>query len=921
MRRGVVRTEKDMKRMLINARQPEEVRIALVDGQKLYDLDIENRSREQKKSSIYKAKITRVEKSLEAAFVDFGAERHGFLPLKEIAREYQQKGTSGGETVREGTEIIVQVEKEERGTKGAALTSYLSLAGRYMVLMPNNPRAGGISRRIEGDDRDELRAAMSNLDIPAGMGVIVRTAGVGRSSEELNWDLSYLLQLWEAIKAAGASEATPSLLYQENSAVLRAIRDNLRPDIGEVLIEGESAFEEASAFISQVMPNYRDKVKAYDDPIPLFSRYQIESQIETAFEHTVKLPSGGSIVIDPTEALVSIDINSARATKGSDIEETALNTNLEAADEIARQLRIRDIGGLVVIDFIDMMITKNQRAVENRMRNALEADRARIQTGRISRFGLMEMSRQRLRPSLEEISTELCPRCNGQGRIRDTRSLALAILRVMEEESLKERSAVIRVQVPLAIGAFLLNEKRSDLAEIEKHSQTHIVIIPNSNLQTPHYLVERLRDDHVEDEGEIPSYMLSDLANQATTQEMPEETALPQHPQAAVKPQIQNRTPAPTVVPASKTDASPGFFKRLFKSLFSDEVTTTDEERKSKSKRGAKPTSGRNQRKRRDENNSSKREGNGSRTEQKQGDHVERDDKRRTRKTNPEERRTNKKATTANNDSKAESKTRSKAKTERSATQDDFVAIPKEERQPSAEDLAKSKRQPKRDRSAPPRNIEIPAYKSEPAAETPDFETSAVVELEDSSTASVRATADVGAATARAENDPRNKTRTATEPAAEQQGEISSSAAFAEAVEPADTGNTNITDDAPSAESNDTPTSISNATTPTAARENTEPQQNEATNIEEHADPSGSVVQDTSAGETEGPSIESTAEESASTKEQPTTPAEATPQKPARASNDPREVRRREREAALRSQGVSVPNNDNQDKTEGSVSS
>ncbi|MEC7419341.1 MAG: Rne/Rng family ribonuclease [Pseudomonadota bacterium] len=910
-----------MKRMLINARQPEEVRIALVDGQKLYDLDIENRSREQKKSSIYKAKITRVEKSLEAAFVDFGAERHGFLPLKEIAREYQQKGSSGGETVREGTEIIVQVEKEERGTKGAALTSYLSLAGRYMVLMPNNPRAGGISRRIEGDDRDELRAAMSNLDIPAGMGVIVRTAGVGRSSEELNWDLSYLLQLWEAIKAAGASEATPSLLYQENSAVLRAIRDNLRPDIGEVLIEGESAFEEASAFISQVMPNYRDKVKAYDDPIPLFSRYQIESQIETAFEHTVKLPSGGSIVIDPTEALVSIDINSARATKGSDIEETALNTNLEAADEIARQLRIRDIGGLVVIDFIDMMITKNQRAVENRMRNALEADRARIQTGRISRFGLMEMSRQRLRPSLEEISTELCPRCNGQGRIRDTRSLALAILRVMEEESLKERSAVIRVQVPLAIGAFLLNEKRSDLAEIEKHSQTHIVIIPNSNLQTPHYLVERLRDDHVEDEGEIPSYMLSDLANQATTQEMPEETALPQHPQAAVKPQIQNRTPAPTVVPASKTDASPGFFKRLFKSLFSDEVTTTDEERKSKSKRGAKPTSGRNQRKRRDENNSSKREGNGSRTEQKQGDHVERDDKRRTRKTNPEERRTNKKATTANNDSKAESKTRSKAKTERSATQDDFVAIPKEERQPSAEDLAKSKRQPKRDRSAPPRNIEIPAYKSEPAAETPDFETSAVVEMEDSSTASVRATADVGAATARAENDPRNKAPTATEPAAEQHSEISSSAAFAEAVEPADTGNTNITDDAPSAESNDTPTSISNATTPTAARENTEPQQHEATNIEEHAHPSGGAVQDTSAGETEGPSIESTAEESASTKEQPITPAEATPQKPARASNDPREVRRREREAALRSQGVSVPNNDNQDKTEGSVSS
>ena len=424
-----------MKRMLINASQPEEVRIALVDGQKLYDLDIENRAREQKKSSIYKAKITRVEPSLEAAFVDFGSERHGFLPLKEISREYFGKRDNRApiqELVSEGQEIIVQVDKEERGNKGAALTTFISLAGRYMVLMPNNPRAGGISRRIEGEDRDELREALSSLDTPDGMGVIVRTAGVGRNREELEWDLNNLQNLWRAICDANETSPTPTLLYQENNAVLRAIRDNLRRDIGEVLIEGDEAFHEASAFIQQVMPHYKDKVKAYSDGIPLFSRYQIESQIETAFQHTVKLPSGGSIVIDPTEALVSIDINSARATKGADIEETALNTNLEAADEIARQLRIRDIGGLIVIDFIDMMVQKNQRAVENRVRDALEADRARVQVSRISRFGLMEMSRQRLRPSLEEISTVLCPRCTGQGRIRDTKPLALAILRVME---------------------------------------------------------------------------------------------------------------------------------------------------------------------------------------------------------------------------------------------------------------------------------------------------------------------------------------------------------------------------------------------------------------------------------------------------------------------------------------------------------
>ncbi|MFM8354203.1 MAG: Rne/Rng family ribonuclease, partial [Gammaproteobacteria bacterium] len=465
-----------MKRMLINATQREEVRVALVHGQKLYDLDIENRGREQKKANIYKARITRVEPSLEAAFVDFGADRHGFLPLKEISRQYFRKPTDDNdrlviqELVSERQEILVQVDKEERGTKGAALTTFISLAGRYMVLMPNNPRAGGISRRIEGDERDELRDALAKLNIPAGMGVIIRTAGVGRSAEELQWDLDYLLQLWEAIQKAEGEQKAPTLLYQENNVIIRAIRDNLRQDIGEVLIDGREAFDEARAFIDQVMPQYSSRVKFYADPTPLFSRYQIESQIETAFQHTVKLPSGGSIVIDPTEALVSIDINSSRATKGADIEETALNTNLEAADEIARQLRLRDVGGLIVIDFIDMSSTKNQRAVETRMREALEADRARVQIGRISRFGLLEMSRQRLRPSLDDLTTEVCPRCSGQGRIRDARSLALAILRVMEEEALKDRSSLIQALVPISIAAYLLNEKRPELTEIERRT-------------------------------------------------------------------------------------------------------------------------------------------------------------------------------------------------------------------------------------------------------------------------------------------------------------------------------------------------------------------------------------------------------------------------------------------------------------------
>jgi ribonuclease E len=498
-----------MKKMLINATQPEELRVALVDGQRLYDLDIENRTRLQKKSNIYKGKITRVEPSLEAAFVDFGAERHGFLPLKEIAREYFYRKPDNGEgrmkikdVVKEGTEVIVQVDKEERGNKGAALTTFISLAGRYMVLMPNNPRAGGISRRIEGDDRSELREALSGLEIPNGMGVIIRTAGVGHSSEELQWDLNYLLQLWAAITTANEQVKAPTLLFQESNVIVRAVRDYLRDDVDQVLIDSPEAFREASDFVGLVMPKYQNRIKLYEDNIPLFNRFQIESQIETAFQREVRLPSGGSIVIDPTEALVSIDINSARATRGSDIEETALQTNLEAADEVARQLRLRDMGGLVVIDFIDMLAARNQRAVENRMRDALSIDRARVQVGRISRFGLLEMSRQRLRPSLGETSAIVCPRCTGQGTIRDTKSLALSILRLLEEEAIKERSAEVRAIVPVDVAAYLLNEKRAALGEIEQITRARVLVIPNPNLETPHFEVQRLRDDEVDGDHE-----------------------------------------------------------------------------------------------------------------------------------------------------------------------------------------------------------------------------------------------------------------------------------------------------------------------------------------------------------------------------------------------------------------------------------
>ncbi|HHK2880004.1 TPA: ribonuclease E [Pseudomonas aeruginosa] len=561
-----------MKRMLINATQPEELRVALVDGQRLFDLDIESGAREQKKANIYKGRITRVEPSLEAAFVDFGAERHGFLPLKEISREYFKKSPEGRinikEVLSEGQEVIIQVEKEERGNKGAALTTFISLAGRYLVLMPNNPRAGGISRRIEGEERNKLREALNGLNAPADMGLIVRTAGLGRSTEELQWDLDYLLQLWSAIKEASGERGAPFLIYQESNVIIRAIRDYLRQDIGEVLIDSIDAQEEALNFIRQVMPQYASKVKLYQDSVPLFNRFQIESQIETAFQREVKLPSGGSIVIAPTEALVSIDINSARATKGGDIEETALQTNLEAAEEIARQLRLRDIGGLIVIDFIDMTPAKNQRAVEERVREALEADRARVQVGRISRFGLLEMSRQRLRPSLGETSGIVCPRCNGQGIIRDVESLSLAILRLIEEEALKDRTAEVRARVPFQVAAFLLNEKRNAITKIELRTRARIFILPDDHLETPHFEVQRLRDDSPELVAGQTSYEMATVEHEEAQPVSSTRTLVRQ--EAAVK-TVAPQQPAPqhteAPVEPAKPMPEPSLFQGLVKSL------------------------------------------------------------------------------------------------------------------------------------------------------------------------------------------------------------------------------------------------------------------------------------------------------------------------------------------------------------------
>lgn len=563
-----------MKRMLVNATQQEELRVAMVDGQKLYDLDLETTSREQKKSNIYKARITRIEPSLEACFVDYGSTRHGFLPLKEIARSYFKKDVSPGggrvnikDVLEEGQELVIQVEKEERGNKGAALTTFISLAGRYLVLMPNNPRAGGVSRRIEGEDRNEIREAMAALDIKEGMGLIVRTAGVGRNHEELQWDLDYLVQLWDAIEKASNERTAPFLIYQESNVIIRALRDYLRNDIGEILIDNLELYTNAQDFMQQVMPHNLKKLKHYQDTVPLFTRYQIESQIETAFNRDVRLPSGGSIVIDHTEALVSIDINSAKSTKGGDIEETALNTNLEAAEEIARQLRLRDLGGLVVIDFIDMYQSRNQREVENRLRDSLKVDRARVQVGRISRFGLLEMSRQRLSASLGEASQIVCPRCNGQGTIRGIESLALSILRILEEESIKDKTSRVVAQLPVNVATFLLNEKRNMVVEIESRNKVELILIPNPALETPNYEISRSRgDDSVSDEsshemaGQLQADDSPDFSQaQASTQKISTE-------EPAVK-SLTPTAPAPTISRPEKSP-EPGFIKNLWGSIF-----------------------------------------------------------------------------------------------------------------------------------------------------------------------------------------------------------------------------------------------------------------------------------------------------------------------------------------------------------------
>ncbi|MGH8582169.1 MAG: Rne/Rng family ribonuclease [Gammaproteobacteria bacterium] len=568
-----------MKRMLINATQPEELRVALVDGQRLYDLDIEATVREQRKSNIYKARVVRIEPSLEAAFVDYGADRHGFLPLKEVARSAFSESPRGGgrvnirEVLREGQELVVQVEKDERSTKGASLSTFISLPGRYLVLMPNNPRAGGVSRQIEGLERDEAREAIAGLDIPEGMGLIVRTAGVSKSAEELQWDLDYLLHLWRAVDEAAASRSAPFLVYQDADVIIRALRDYFRNDIGEVLIDDPGLYEKARRFMEQVMPQNLKKLHLYEDGLPLFTRFQIESQIESAYGRSVQLPSGGSIVIEPTEALTTVDINSARATRGGDIEETAFQTNLEAAEEVARQLRLRDLGGLIVIDFIDMSSQKNQRLVENRLREALKMDRARVQIGRISRFGLLEMSRQRLRPSLAEFSHIVCPRCDGQGTIRSVESLALSVLRVIEEEAMKESTVKVIVQLPVEVATVLVNEKRQEVASIESRQTVRVVVLANPKLETPQYTVKRLRQAELAAAANSAvSYKLIDAAPVEEIEVGTKEQRRAEEPM--VKGVEREALSAPSEAEAVAEAGAPrpsGFLKRFITSLFGEE--------------------------------------------------------------------------------------------------------------------------------------------------------------------------------------------------------------------------------------------------------------------------------------------------------------------------------------------------------------
>lgn len=641
------REERTMKRMLINATQEEELRVAIVDGQTLYDIDIEQPSKEQKKSNIYKGRITRLEPSLEAAFVEYGAERHGFLPLKEISRDYFQAGVDPNkaglrELLREGQEVVVQIDKDERGNKGAALTTFISLAGRYMVLMPNSPTAGGVSRRIEGDDRAALKQAMDALTIPDDMGVIIRTAGVGRDAEELQWDLDYLLQVWKAIAEAALTKPAPFLIYQESRLIVRALRDYLRNDVGEILVDTDELYATAQEFMQQVMPHNLRKLKHYKDDIPLFNRFQIESQIEGAYERNVRLPSGGSIVVDQTEALTAIDVNSARATKGGDIEETAFHTNLEAADEVARQLRLRDLGGLVVIDFIDMSSNKHQREVENRLQNALKYDRARVQLGRISRFGLMEMSRQRLRPSLGESSQIVCPRCDGHGRMRSVESLSLSIIRVAEEHAMKDNTGQVLIQAPVEIANFLLNEKRGALREIEKRHDAPIVIVADEQLHTPHYEVTRVRENELSEETSKPSYQRGTprkLPVHALTKaqlNIPPAPAVTHVKHAAPAPLREDREqPAPAPVPvAAPVAAAPaatggvfGWFKRL---LGSDQAQPTATQ-PSRSQDGQRGRNERNDRNDRGNARRENRDGRGSQQGAGRGGNAQRRDERGSR--------------------------------------------------------------------------------------------------------------------------------------------------------------------------------------------------------------------------------------------------------------------------------------------------
>ncbi|CAI2406837.1 Ribonuclease E [Serratia fonticola] len=721
-----------MKRMLINATQQEELRVALVDGQRLYDLDIESPGHEQKKANIYKGKITRIEPSLEAAFVDYGAERHGFLPLKEIAREYFPSNYSSHgrpnikDVLREGQEVIVQVDKEERGNKGAALTTFISLAGSYLVLMPNNPRAGGISRRIEGDDRTELKEALSSLQLPDGMGLIVRTAGVGKSADALQWDLSFRLKHWEAIKKAAEGRPAPFLIHQESNVIVRAFRDYLRPDIGEILIDNPKVLDLAKEHIAALgRPDFSSKIKLYSGEIPLFSHYQIESQIESAFQREVRLPSGGSIVIDTTEALTAIDINSARATRGGDIEETAFNTNLEAADEIARQLRLRDLGGLIVIDFIDMTPVRHQREVENRLRDAVRQDRARIQIGRISRFGLLEMSRQRLSPSLGESSHHVCPRCTGTGTIRDNESLALSILRLIEEEALKENTKEVHAIVPVQVASYLLNEKRDSVSAIEKRQGgVKAIIVPNDQMQTPHYSVLRVRKG---EETPTLSYLLPKLHEEEMAQpqddapverkrEQPalasfslSQDAPPQEEEPVVSKPAVAAKPAVSSAPAA--EAKPGLLSRLFgglKSLFAGEETPVVEAKPAVAEKTEDSDNRRQDRRGQRRQGSGRKGERGERKERGEGrDNRERGDREPRENREPREPRENRDDQRRNNRRNAQQQTAPAAANTEVQTEE-AAKVQREDQQQRREQRAERQRRRQEEKRQAPQDVKVP---------------------------------------------------------------------------------------------------------------------------------------------------------------------------------------------------------------------